>query len=199
MHVRRCVYGFHALITTLGELGEKLQPVKVVPINDHIFFIIVPSAANRTDSVDGTPSASVISAPCSPPAIESFPSPLIGAEARARGAVAVHLAIAASMCVAIFVLCKDYFNPTADIIIGRLGMDPEVANGTFIAAAGSLPSLIASIAGINGAQTDLVLVNSLGSGVLKAAGVLAVARLVSPAVVSVVPLLGSSDCVHNAG
>ena len=71
-----------------------------------------------------------------------------------------------------------------------------MAGATFMAAAGPLPSLVASIAGINGAQTEVVLVNSLGSGVVKAAGVLAVATLFSKGVVklSVWSVVRSSAC-----
>lgn len=145
---------------------------------------VISSNTTRTDDSELI-STRASSASCSPPAIESFPTPFFGPEVRARGAVVIHVAIAACMVVFVYVLLTKFFNPAADIIVERLGVDPEIAGGTFLAAAGSIPSLVSSIIGLNVAQTDEALSSTLGSGVLKAAGVFAIAALFSTGAVKV--------------
>ena len=143
--------------------------------NSSSTIVNAPPAVNA--SISSEPS--FINVSCTPPAIESFPMPLIGSDVRTRGGIVIHLFMAASMALIIFVLLQDFFNPAADIIVERLGVDPEIAGGTFLAAAGSIPSLVASIVGLNVAQADVAVSSALGSGMLKATGVLGIAVLFS--------------------
>lgn len=114
---------------------------------------------------------------CRPPAIEGFPRPMTNAEVRARGGVAVHIAVAICMMLLIAVLCDDYFVPALDVLVKRWKLDAEVAGGTLMAAAGSASTLVYSFVGVNVAENELGISSTLGSGILKSAGVLSIAAL----------------------
>ncbi|XP_003742185.1 probable sodium/potassium/calcium exchanger CG1090 [Galendromus occidentalis] len=116
---------------------------------------------------------------CLPAAIEEFPRPIVNAEMRARGGILVHITIALCIILIISVACKEYFVPALQQSIDYLRIDPDVAGGTFMAAASSIPALVTSVIGVNVVENDLGLSTALGTGVLNGAGVLAACALLA--------------------
>ena len=48
---------------------------------------------------------------CIKPAIEQFPEPIIGKEARQKGGVIIHILVATYMFIGLAIICEDYFVP----------------------------------------------------------------------------------------
>ncbi|XP_003743736.1 probable sodium/potassium/calcium exchanger CG1090 [Galendromus occidentalis] len=139
--------------------------------SDNVTIHVKPRHHSHTIIINGT------EVKCGPAAIEEFPRPMVNAEMRAKGGVIVHIATATTMVLIISVLCKEYFVPALHVLINYLEIDPDVAGGTFMAAASSIPALVTSVIGVNVVENDLGLSTTLGSGVLNAAGVLSIAAL----------------------
>ncbi|OQR69646.1 sodium/potassium/calcium exchanger 4-like, partial [Tropilaelaps mercedesae] len=160
----------HAVVD--HEAFNNQAPVtEVVQGADNVTFHAAVKHHGHTLIINGT------EVRCGPAAIEEFPRPMIDAEMRAKGGVVVHIITAISMVLIISVLCKEYFVPALHGIINYLEIDPDVAGGTFMAAASSIPALVTSIIGVNIVENDLGLSTTLGSGVLNAAGVLSISAL----------------------
>ena len=52
------------------------------------------------------------------------------------------------VCYALALLCEDFFVHALDIIVEKLGLPPDVAGATFMAAGSSAPELFVSAAGV---------------------------------------------------
>jgi K+-dependent Na+/Ca+ exchanger-like protein len=59
-----------------------------------------------------------------------------------------HLAATIYACYALALVCEDFFVAAIDMIIGKLGLSPDVAGATFMAAGSSAPELFVSAAGV---------------------------------------------------
>ncbi|XP_022689353.1 probable sodium/potassium/calcium exchanger CG1090 isoform X2 [Varroa jacobsoni] len=143
----------------------------IVQSSDNVTMHVQSSRHRHTILINGT------EVKCGPAAIEEFPRPIITPKIRENGGIIVHITTAISMVLIISVLCKEYFVPALHCIINYLEVDPDVAGGTFMAAASSIPALVTSIIGVNVVENDLGLSTTLGSGVLNGAGVLSISAL----------------------
>jgi len=81
-----------------------------------------------------------------PPA--NFPPDYFTEEQRAQGAVVLHIAGCFYMFVALAIVCDEFFVPSLEVIIEKLGIPEDVAGATFMAAGGSAPELFTSVIGV---------------------------------------------------
>lgn len=65
-----------------------------------------------------------------------FPTDLFTLEQRQNGAVAFHILGVIYMFVALAIVCDEFFVPSLDVIIEKLGITDDVAGATFMAAGG---------------------------------------------------------------
>ena len=61
---------------------------------------------------------------CTPPAIEQFPQPLIGPNARKHGALIVHVILCIYSFIGLAIVCDDYFVTSLDRICEGLFKTP---------------------------------------------------------------------------
>lgn len=59
-----------------------------------------------------------------------------------------HLFLTVYVCYALALVCEDFFVASLDMIIDKLGLSPDVAGATFMAAGSSAPELFVSAAGV---------------------------------------------------
>ncbi|XP_071743990.1 sodium/potassium/calcium exchanger Nckx30C isoform X2 [Lepeophtheirus salmonis] len=94
-----------------------------------------------------------------------LPDDLFTAEQLKNGAVVLHMIGVIYMFYALALVCDEYFVPSLDIISEKLGISPDVAGATFMAAGGSAPELFTSIIGVLIAKNDVGIGTIIGSAV----------------------------------
>merc|ERR1711997_832004 len=82
-----------------------------------------------------------------------------------HGAVILHIIGIVYMFYALALVCDHYFVPSLDVITEKLGITPDVAGATFMAAGGSAPELFTSIIGVFIAVSDVGIGTIVGSAV----------------------------------
>ncbi|PBC31434.1 sodium/potassium/calcium exchanger [Apis cerana cerana] len=92
---------------------------------------------------------------CSPPAIEQFPRPLMGPDARKHGGLIIHILAAIYTFLGLAIVCDDYFVSSLDRICEELRLSPDVAGATFMAAGSSAPELATVVIGVFFAKDDI--------------------------------------------
>ncbi|KAI1894768.1 hypothetical protein AGOR_G00119140 [Albula goreensis] len=102
---------------------------------------------------------------CTQPALNEFPRDVFSHEARAEGAVALHVLCAVYMFYALALVCDDYFVPSLEKICERLHLSEDVAGATFMAAGSSAPELFTSIIGVFVTKGDVGVGTIVGSAV----------------------------------
>ncbi|KAG9337993.1 hypothetical protein JZ751_027330 [Albula glossodonta] len=98
-------------------------------------------------------------------ALNEFPRDVFSHEARAEGAVALHVLCAVYMFYALALVCDDYFVPSLEKICERLHLSEDVAGATFMAAGSSAPELFTSIIGVFVTKGDVGVGTIVGSAV----------------------------------
>jgi len=94
-----------------------------------------------------------------------FPEDLFTLEQRRQGAVVLHVTGLVYMFVALAIVCDEFFVPSLDVIIEKLGISEDVAGATFMAAGGSAPELFTSVIGVFVAFSDVGIGTIVGSAV----------------------------------
>uniref|UniRef100_A0A2A4IZH9 Sodium/calcium exchanger membrane region domain-containing protein n=1 Tax=Heliothis virescens TaxID=7102 RepID=A0A2A4IZH9_HELVI len=114
---------------------------------------------------------------CSPPAIEQFPKPLMGQNARKHGGLIVHILVAVFTFIGLAIVCDEYFVSSLDRICEELKLAPDVAGATFMAAGSSAPELATVVIGVFCAQDDIGVSGVIGSAVFNIMFVISVCAL----------------------
>ncbi|XP_070154478.1 probable sodium/potassium/calcium exchanger CG1090 isoform X2 [Polyergus mexicanus] len=116
---------------------------------------------------------------CSAPAIEQFPQPLMGPEARKHGGLIIHILVAIYTFLGLAIVCDDYFVSSLDRICEELRLSPDVAGATFMAAGSSAPELATVIIGVFFAKDDIGVSGVIGSAVFNIMFVISICGLCS--------------------
>ncbi|XP_073963280.1 probable sodium/potassium/calcium exchanger CG1090 isoform X1 [Choristoneura fumiferana] len=114
---------------------------------------------------------------CTPPAIEQFPRPLMGQNARKHGGLVIHILVAVFTFIGLAIVCDEYFVSSLDRICEELQLAPDVAGATFMAAGSSAPELATVIIGVFCAQDDIGVSGVIGSAVFNIMFVISVCAL----------------------
>lgn len=111
-----------------------------------------------------------------------FPEDLFTEEQRKNGAVILHVLGLIYMFVALAIVCDEFFVPSLDVIIEKLGISEDVAGATFMAAGGSAPELFTSVIGVFVAFSDVGIGTIVGSAVFNILFVIGMCALFSKTV-----------------
>uniref|UniRef100_A0A336MEF1 CSON014811 protein n=2 Tax=Culicoides sonorensis TaxID=179676 RepID=A0A336MEF1_CULSO len=108
-----------------------------------------------------------------------FPEDLFTMEERRNGAVILHILGVMYMFVALAIVCDEFFVPSLDVIIEKLGITDDVAGATFMAAGGSAPELFTSVIGVFVSFDDVGIGTIVGSAVFNILFVIGMCALFS--------------------
>jgi sodium/potassium/calcium exchanger 2 len=108
-----------------------------------------------------------------------FPTDLFSLEQRRNGAIAFHIIGVIYMFVALAIVCDEFFVPSLDVIIEKLGITDDVAGATFMAAGGSAPELFTSVIGVFVSFDDVGIGTIVGSAVFNILFVIGMCALFS--------------------
>ena len=111
-----------------------------------------------------------------------FPEDLFSYDQRKQGAVVLHVIGLVYMFVALAIVCDEFFVPSLDVIIEKLGISEDVAGATFMAAGGSAPELFTSVIGVFVAFSDVGIGTIVGSAVFNILFVIGMCALFSKTV-----------------
>lgn len=95
----------------------------------------------------------------------NFPTDAFTDDQLQHGAVIFHIIGIMYMFYALALVCDEFFVPSLDVITEKLGITPDVAGATFMAAGGSAPELFTSIIGVFIAVSDVGIGTIVGSAV----------------------------------
>uniref|UniRef100_A0A3F2Z0Z2 Sodium/calcium exchanger membrane region domain-containing protein n=1 Tax=Anopheles minimus TaxID=112268 RepID=A0A3F2Z0Z2_9DIPT len=113
-----------------------------------------------------------------------FPSDLFTEEQLRNGAIILHIIGVIYMFVALAIVCDEFFVPSLDVIIEKLGITDDVAGATFMAAGGSAPELFTSIMGVFVSFNDVGIGTIVGSAVFNILFVIGMCALFSKTILS---------------
>lgn len=113
-----------------------------------------------------------------------FPTDLFTLEQRRQGAVVFHIIGVIYMFVALAIVCDEFFVPSLDVIIEKLGITDDVAGATFMAAGGSAPELFTSVIGVFVSFDDVGIGTIVGSAVFNILFVIGMCALFSKTVLT---------------
>jgi solute carrier family 24 (sodium/potassium/calcium exchanger), member 2 len=113
-----------------------------------------------------------------------FPKDLFTLEERKNGAVVLHILGVIYMFVALAIVCDEFFVPSLDVIIEKLGITDDVAGATFMAAGGSAPELFTSVIGVFVSFDDVGIGTIVGSAVFNILFVIGMCALFSKTLLS---------------
>ncbi|XP_059221261.1 sodium/potassium/calcium exchanger Nckx30C isoform X3 [Stomoxys calcitrans] len=113
-----------------------------------------------------------------------FPKDLFTKEQLENGAVICHIIGVIYMFVALAIVCDEFFVPSLDVIIEKLGITDDVAGATFMAAGGSAPELFTSVIGVFVSFDDVGIGTIVGSAVFNILFVIGMCALFSRTVLS---------------
>lgn len=108
-----------------------------------------------------------------------FPADLFTLEQRKNGAITFHVIGVMYMFVALAIVCDEFFVPSLDVIIEKLGITDDVAGATFMAAGGSAPELFTSVIGVFVSFDDVGIGTIVGSAVFNILFVIGMCALFS--------------------
>ena len=96
--------------------GQNRIVIAEIPKNESLPGIVVP--AGMPGGIKGIPGnkPNKSSMPCTKPAIDKFPPPLLGHKSRLYGGVLIYILIAIYMFIGLAIICDDYFVPALDRI-----------------------------------------------------------------------------------
>ncbi|XP_037808906.1 sodium/potassium/calcium exchanger Nckx30C-like isoform X2 [Lucilia sericata] len=113
-----------------------------------------------------------------------FPKDLFTKEQLENGAVVCHIIGVIYMFVALAIVCDEFFVPSLDVIIEKLGITDDVAGATFMAAGGSAPELFTSVIGVFVSFDDVGIGTIVGSAVFNILFVIGMCALFSKTVLT---------------
>lgn len=113
-----------------------------------------------------------------------FPEDLFTLEQRRNGAVVFHIIGVIYMFVALAIVCDEFFVPSLDVVIEKLGIAEDVAGATFMAAGGSAPELFTSVIGVFVSFDDVGIGTIVGSAVFNILFVIGMCALFSRTVLT---------------
>ncbi|XP_055684990.1 sodium/potassium/calcium exchanger Nckx30C isoform X4 [Lutzomyia longipalpis] len=113
-----------------------------------------------------------------------FPEDLFTLEQRRNGAVIFHIIGVIYMFVALAIVCDEFFVPSLDVIIEKLGIADDVAGATFMAAGGSAPELFTSVIGVFVSFDDVGIGTIVGSAVFNILFVIGMCALFSKTILT---------------
>jgi len=113
---------------------------------------------------------------------ELFPEEIFTDTQLANGAVILYVFGLVYMFVALAIVCDEFFVPSLDVIIEKLGISEDVAGATFMAAGGSAPELFTSVIGVFVAFSDVGIGTIVGSAVFNILFVIGMCALFSKTV-----------------
>lgn len=113
-----------------------------------------------------------------------FPEDLFTLEQRRNGAVVFHIIGVMYMFVALAIVCDEFFVPSLDVIIEKMGITDDVAGATFMAAGGSAPELFTSVIGVFVSFDDVGIGTIVGSAVFNILFVIGMCALFSKTILS---------------
>ncbi|KAI9586675.1 hypothetical protein GQX74_002522 [Glossina fuscipes] len=113
-----------------------------------------------------------------------FPKDLFTKEQLENGAVVCHILGVIYMFVALAIVCDEFFVPSLDVIIEKLGITDDVAGATFMAAGGSAPELFTSVIGVFVSFDDVGIGTIVGSAVFNILFVIGMCALFSRTILS---------------
>ncbi|XP_065356475.1 sodium/potassium/calcium exchanger Nckx30C [Calliphora vicina] len=113
-----------------------------------------------------------------------FPTDLFTKEQLENGAVICHIIGVIYMFVALAIVCDEFFVPSLDVIIEKLGITDDVAGATFMAAGGSAPELFTSVIGVFVSFDDVGIGTIVGSAVFNILFVIGMCALFSKTVLT---------------
>lgn len=113
-----------------------------------------------------------------------FPKDLFSDEQRKNGAVVLHVIGVIYMFVALAIVCDEFFVPSLDVVIEKLGIAEDVAGATFMAAGGSAPELFTSVIGVFVSFDDVGIGTIVGSAVFNILFVIGMCALFSRTVLT---------------
>ncbi|BFZ01190.1 hypothetical protein BsWGS_04229 [Bradybaena similaris] len=102
---------------------------------------------------------------CTPRSVNNFPGNFMNFSDTKNGGFVIHLLISIYMFAALAVVCDDYFVPALEHICEDLGLQPDVAGATFMAAGSSAPEFMTSVIGVFFAESDVGVGTIVGSAV----------------------------------
>jgi len=111
-----------------------------------------------------------------------FPPDLFNEEQLKNGCVVFYVLGVIYMFVALAIVCDEFFVPSLDVIIEKLGISEDVAGATFMAAGGSAPELFTSVIGVFIAFSDVGIGTIVGSAVFNILFVIGMCALFSKTV-----------------
>ncbi|XP_033107459.1 sodium/potassium/calcium exchanger 3-like [Anneissia japonica] len=131
---------------------------------------------------------------CTDRGISSFPT-LFTNEQRLNGAIIINILIATYLCGVIGYICSAYFVPSLEVISERLGLQPDVAGATFMAAGSSAPEFFSAVIGTFISEDDTGLSAVVGSAAFNVFIIIALVSFFSGRVVHLTwwPLI--RDCI----
>lgn len=113
-----------------------------------------------------------------------FPEDLFTMEQRRHGAVVLHIMGVVYMFVALAIVCDEFFVPSLDVVIEKLGITEDVAGATFMAAGGSAPELFTSAIGVFVSFDDVGIGTIVGSAVFNILFVIGMCAIFSKTVLN---------------
>ncbi|XP_055908842.1 sodium/potassium/calcium exchanger Nckx30C isoform X3 [Eupeodes corollae] len=113
-----------------------------------------------------------------------FPPDLFTKEQLENGAVICHIIGVIYMFVALAIVCDEFFVPSLDVIIEKLGITDDVAGATFMAAGGSAPELFTSVIGVFVSFDDVGIGTIVGSAVFNILFVIGMCALFSKTILT---------------
>ena len=113
-----------------------------------------------------------------------FPPDLFNRDQLRSGAVVLYVLGVIYMFVALAIVCDEFFVPSLDVIIEKLGISEDVAGATFMAAGGSAPELFTSVIGVFIAFSDVGIGTIVGSAVFNILFVIGMCALFSKTVLN---------------
>jgi len=129
----------------------------------------------------GTPQDTLLLATATPttlPETTMLPTPL---PAPSVGEFCLNLCGLFYMFVALFLCCDEFFVPALDVISNKLGLSPDVAGATFMAAGGSAPEFFTALAGaLSPVPSDVGVAAIVGSAVFNVLFVIGACGVASP-------------------
>ncbi|XP_004709552.1 sodium/potassium/calcium exchanger 5 [Echinops telfairi] len=116
---------------------------------------------------------------CATSRSSEFPEGFFTKQEQVEGGIIIYFLIILYMLMAVSLVCDEYFLPSLESISEALGLSPDVAGATFMAAGSSAPELITAFLGVFVTKGDIGISTILGSAMYNLLGISAACGLLS--------------------
>ena len=113
-----------------------------------------------------------------------YPDDLLTMQQIKDGGIVLYIIGVIYMFVALAIVCDEFFVPSLEVIIDKMGISEDVAGATFMAAGGSAPELFTSFIGVFIARTDVGIGTIVGSAVFNILFVIGMCAIFSTGVLA---------------